>query len=1019
MKRWLITLIVSMVLIVGMTVPTVVADEATSTPSSWALEEIQKAKEYNLVTERVLTGYQQEISREEFCELVVKLYEALSGIKAKTPEINPFTDTDNPEVLKANQLGIVGGVGGGRFAPSNHITRQEIAVMLHRAITAANPGMIDGKYEVTFADKEEIASWAQEAVGFMNQKRILGGVGGNRVNPKGNTTREQAIALVKRTFENFKDVGIYQPLVLDGAANVIHIPQEHSKIQAGINAARDGDALLVAPGTYYENIDFGGKNIIVTSEKGPEETVINGGFEGSVVTFQSGEDRGVVLHGFTIMNGMAGLSRTEQKPELYPSGGGISIRDASPTISHNIITKNATVDFGGGISIEGESAEPIIENNYISKNISHYHGAGIGVKQGANPIIRGNTIYDNICESAPGILVSGSSGGLVENNIISNNVPGYDQDPHQMYQYLTGDPAYEKWRADWGQHPAFPGGIMIVQSSNPVVRNNQFTGNDGGAIGVMLESTPRIENNTISYNGSDSIGAVTGGIMAAHDATVTMIGNTFTGNIGPDVWVDHRNSSYVDQNGRALSLVNRANESMVGDNVVSGKVVAWPIERPEPQMSDNPRTIHVPGDYASIQAAIDSSKNGDTIIVAPGTYNESIDFRGKHITVRSQDPLDKSIVSSTVINGGNPDAPDDGQGPIVMFLNGEGRDAVLEGFTIYNRDRDFFNMSAVYLSGASPTIRNNIITSERGTGILMNWAYTKLYVPEQQEDEGRFTPQLGMETAPLLENNTIRDCTVGGGMWYYYASPEIIENKFINNDGPLSGAVHNWFSSATIKDNEFVGNKGHNGGAIHYENYSVVLIEGNSFKDNVVNGLGGAIYIDSNTYGTIDSNVFIGNHAQNGSAVAIGHADIELTNNVIAENYGWALFVGGKARVNNNTFANNYGDTHGEGIFVMDGKVEGVNNIFYNNELNVWEGEGGGEINLTDSLFYNKDRKSWPGKGNRLADPSFMGEGDYRLRFGSKAIDAGVEVDLKVDIIGTPRPQGRGYDIGAYEFLVP
>lgn len=325
MKRWLIVLIVSMVLIVGMTVPTVVAGEVTSTPSSWALEEIQKAKEYNLVTERVLTGYQQGISREDFCELVVKLYEALSGIIAKTPEMNPFTDTDNPEVLKANQLGIVGGVGGGRFAPSNHITRQEIAVMLHRAIAAANSEMIDGKYEITFADKEEIASWAQEAVGFMNQKGILGGVGGNRVSPGGNTTREQAIALVKRTFENFKDVGIYQPLVLDGAARVIHIPQDHSKIQAGINAARDGDALLVAPGTYYENIDFRGKNIIVTSEKGPEETVINGGFEGSVVTFQSGEDREAVLHGFTIMNGMAGLSRTEQKPELYPNGGGISI----------------------------------------------------------------------------------------------------------------------------------------------------------------------------------------------------------------------------------------------------------------------------------------------------------------------------------------------------------------------------------------------------------------------------------------------------------------------------------------------------------------------------------------------------------------------------------------------------------------------------------------------------------------------------------------------------------------------
>ena len=1019
MKRLLIALVVSVALVMGAAVPQVTAAGENSTPSSWAEEEIERAKEHNLVTDKVLTGFQQDINREEFCELAVKLYEALSGDGAQLPETNKFTDTDNPEILKANNMGIVQGVGEDRFAPFNSITREQIAVMLHRTIAAANTHLIDGIYPVTFSDKGDISSWAEEAVGFMNEKDILTGVGQNRVSPRGNTTREQAIALVIRTFDKFEDAG-YTPLALDDVENILLVPADYSTIQAAIDAAGDGDAVLVAPGAYEENINFAGKNIVVTSEKGPEETVVNGGFEGSVVTIHSEEGRDAVLHGFTITNGMSGFSGAEMSPNLYPRGGGISIREASPTIAHNVITKNAAVDFGGGISVEGESARPLIENNRFHQNITHYQGAGIAILEGATPTVRGNVIYDNRCESGPGILVAGSSGGLIEENTIRDNVHGYDHDPHLIIQYLKDDPAYYRWAEDWGQHTAFPGGIQITQQSDPVVRNNWITENDGGGIGVMLGSTPLIEGNTITNNSNEDTGAVTGGIMAAHDARPILTGNTLTGNLGPAIWVDRRNSEFVDANGRVLNL----EDNDVGDNTVSGETVAWPLERPEPQISDNPQTLWVPQDYTTIQDAIDSARHGDTVVVAPGIYNESIDFRGHHITVRSEDHLDESIVENTVINGGDPNAPYDGQGPIVMFINGEGRGAVLEGFTIHNRDRDFFNMSAFYISGASPTIRNNIITSDRGTGVLLNWAYTKLYKPDQQADEGRFTPQLGMETAPLLKNNIIRDCTVGGGMWFYYASPEIIGNKFINNEGPLSGAIHNWFSNAIIKDNEFIGNMGHNGGALHFENFATVHIENNLFQDNVVQGLGGAVYIDSPTYGTIAGNVFTGNSARPGSAVALNFAaDIELTNNVFAENYGWALYVGGsRARLTNNTFANNYkaeGETNIEGIFVMDGEVVGVNNIFYNSDLNVWEGEGGGDISVTNSLFYNDENRMWPGDGNEFADPLFVGDGDYQLRSGSPAIDAGVTVDLEVDIIGTPRPQGRGFDIGAYETVSP
>lgn len=59
--------------------------------------------------------------------------------------------------------------------------------------------------------------------------------------------------------------------------------------------------------------------------------------------------------------------------------------------------------------------------------------------------------------------------------------------------------------------------------------------------------------------------------------------------------------------------------------------------------------LHVPGNYPSIQQAIGYSKNGDTIIAAPGVYHESIDFTGKAITVSSANPADANIVRNTVI----------------------------------------------------------------------------------------------------------------------------------------------------------------------------------------------------------------------------------------------------------------------------------------------------------------------------------------------------------------------------------
>jgi hypothetical protein len=107
----------------------------------------------------------------------------------------------------------------------------------------------------------------------------------------------------------------------------INVPADQATIQAGINAASNGDTVLVVDGTYAENINFRGKSITVSSSGGPSVTFIDGSAKGSVVTFNSGETTSAKLSGFTIRNGLQnGLS-----------GGGISITSASPTITGNVI----------------------------------------------------------------------------------------------------------------------------------------------------------------------------------------------------------------------------------------------------------------------------------------------------------------------------------------------------------------------------------------------------------------------------------------------------------------------------------------------------------------------------------------------------------------------------------------------------------------------------------------------------------------------------------------------------------
>ena len=204
------------------------------------------------------------------------------------------------------------------------------------------------------------------------------------------------------------------------AGTIIHVPADQPTIQAGINAASNGDTVLVAPGTYKENVNFKGKAITVKSSGRASTTIVDGGGIGPVVTFDSNEILTSVLSGFTLQNG--NVSNT------YPfEGGGIAIEAASPTISGNIIQDNKGSNGGGGIGLG--FASPLIKSNIIRNNTQSSQvsggigGGGISVRGASTAQIVRNTIQNNTWPTAfgGGISLFGAGSVLIENNLFIGN----------------------------------------------------------------------------------------------------------------------------------------------------------------------------------------------------------------------------------------------------------------------------------------------------------------------------------------------------------------------------------------------------------------------------------------------------------------------------------------------------------------------------------------------------------------------------------------------------------------------
>jgi hypothetical protein len=226
-------------------------------------------------------------------------------------------------------------------------------------------------------------------------------------------------------------IALFFGLYTSAWATIWHVPSQCPNIQAGIDSALTGDTVLVADGTYTGegnyNIDFLGKAILVTSENGPDTTIIDCE-EISMhraFIFQNGETSSSVLRGFTIQYGS------------HDEGGNIYCTNSSPTIEGNIIrTGCCMAGLGGGIYCDGTSSS-LIADNIFELNYAQGGGA-ILCTDSAAPTIINNLFLSNNSLMGGGVFCNLSSSPSIMNSTFTSN--GATSAGGAIWVFTSGSP---------------------------------------------------------------------------------------------------------------------------------------------------------------------------------------------------------------------------------------------------------------------------------------------------------------------------------------------------------------------------------------------------------------------------------------------------------------------------------------------------------------------------------------------------------------------------------------------------
>ena len=185
----------------------------------------------------------------------------------------------------------------------------------------------------------------------------------------------------------------------------------------------------------------------------------------------------------------------------------------------------------------------------------------------------------------------------------------------------------------------------------------------------------------------------------------------------------------------------------------------------------NAAIIHVPGDFTTIQEGIDNAVNGDTVLVAAGTYtgngNRDLFFGNKNLVLLSEDGPTSTIIDC----GGTSFESHVG----IVINNGQDSSSVIDGFTIRNAFDTTWNAAAIVCDSATPTIRNSIITDNMCSGIYSSKIHSR---------------RIRIENCQIIGNSL-------SGLVTNYSTSAYISNSIFINNGYSGAFIHTSASTPT------------------------------------------------------------------------------------------------------------------------------------------------------------------------------------------------------------------------------
>lgn len=334
-------------------------------------------------------------------------------------------------------------------------------------------------------------------------------------------------------------------------ADVLNVPSDFPTIQIAVNLASAGDEIVVAPGTYFEDIDFLGKQLTLRSSGGAAVTTIDaiGRFD-PVITILGSSADGSVVEGFTLTNGQA----TDAAPG--ERGGGIYIDSADVTIRDGVITDNfATI----GGAIYANASLLTIENTVIEGNEATGNGGAFYLNNSNTAVVdslfasnasgnfggaafmsTGSSTFVNCEFTLNGAVVRGGAINcttghalLVSESVFHGNAAGDAETEGRgggIYNSSTTDAVINNSLFTENSATAFGGALYAAQDI--LVRNSTFVGNftDTGTDGLAGAFETRLRNCIAWDNGPNPIPA--SGNVATH--SIVEGGFAGVGNLGAD-----------------------------------------------------------------------------------------------------------------------------------------------------------------------------------------------------------------------------------------------------------------------------------------------------------------------------------------------------------------------------------------------------------------------------------------------------------------------------------------------------